>query len=63
MNLKINRSTQNRNLQVSIYLINIYLLSACNVQGFPHGSDSKKICLQCERPGFYPWVGKIPWRR
>ena len=21
------------------------------------------ICLQCGRPGFYPWVGKIPWRR
>ena len=19
--------------------------------------------LQCERPGFNPWVGKIPWRR
>ena len=19
--------------------------------------------LQCERPGFDPWVGKIPWRR
>ena len=22
-----------------------------------------KICLQCGRPGFNPWVGKIPWRR
>ena len=21
------------------------------------------VCLQCRRPGFYPWVGKIPWRR
>ena len=21
------------------------------------------ICLQCGRPGFKPWVGKIPWRR
>ena len=20
-----------------------------------------KICLQCRRPGFYPWIGKIPW--
>ena len=19
--------------------------------------------MQCGRPGFYPWVGKIPWRR
>ena len=22
-----------------------------------------RICLQCRRPGFSPWVGKIPWRR
>ena len=23
----------------------------------------KRICLQCGRPGFDPWIGKIPWRR
>ena len=23
----------------------------------------QRICLQCERPGFDPWVGKVPWRR
>ena len=23
----------------------------------------QRVCLQCERPGFDPWVGKIPWRR
>ena len=22
-----------------------------------------RIRLQCRRPGFHPWVGKIPWRR
>ena len=22
-----------------------------------------RICLQCGRPGFKPWVGKIPWRK
>ena len=22
-----------------------------------------RICLQCGRPGFDPWVGKIPWKR
>ena len=22
-----------------------------------------RICLQCRRPEFHPWVGKIPWRR
>ena len=30
---------------------------------FPGGSDSKSICLQCRRPRFDPWVGKISWRR
>ena len=23
----------------------------------------KKIYLQCRRPRFSPWVGKIPWRK
>ena len=27
------------------------------------GSDGKSVCLQCGRPGFDSWVGKIPWRR
>ena len=31
--------------------------------GFPGGFDDKKFHLQCRRPGFDPWVGKIPWRR
>ena len=29
----------------------------------PGGSDGKSVCLQCRRPGFDLWVGKIPWRR
>ena len=31
---------------------------------FPPGgaSDNEPPC-QCRRPGFDPWVGKIPWRR
>ena len=32
-------------------------------KGFPGGAEVKSICLQCGRPGFDPWVGKIPWRR
>ena len=27
------------------------------------GSEGENIGLQCGRPGFYPWIGKIPWRR
>ena len=30
---------------------------------FPNGSVGKRIHLQWGRPGFDPWVGKIPWRR
>ena len=30
------------------------------VMGFPGGSDSR-VCLQCRRPSFNPWVRKIPW--
>ena len=30
---------------------------------FPGGSDGKSLCLQCGRPGFDPWVRKIPCRR
>ena len=34
--------------------------------GFPGGTSGKDPTCQCkrhERPGFDPWVGKIPWRR
>ena len=30
--------------------------------GFPCGSAGR-VHLQCRRPGFDPWVGKIPWKR
>ena len=46
---------------IYIFICKLYL------KGFPGGSDGKKkkkkSCLQCRRPGFYLWVGKIPWRR
>ena len=29
----------------------------------PMAQKVKKICLQCGRLGFDPWVEKIPWRR
>ena len=32
-------------------------------EDFPGGSDWLSVCLQCGRPRFNPWVGKIPWRR
>ena len=36
------------------------------IWGFPGGSAGKEPICQCrrrKRPGFNPWVGKIPWRR
>ena len=30
--------------------------------GFPGGSDRKESACNV-RPGFNPWVGKIPWRK
>ena len=35
------------------------------IYGFPHSSVGKesRICLQCKRPQFNSWVGKIHWRR
>ena len=35
-------------------------------KGFPDDSDHKEPACQCrrpKRPGFFPWVGTIPWRR
>ena len=26
-------------------------------------AQQSRICLLCRRPGFDPWVGKMPWRR
>ena len=31
--------------------------------GFLGGSDQGRICRQCRRLSFDPWVWKIPWRR
>ena len=31
--------------------------------GLPWWLRELRICLPCKRPGFDPWVRKIPWRR
>ena len=41
----------------------VFLLLLKSSQSFPGGSAGKEGHLQCKRPGFDPWVGKIPWRR
>ena len=34
-----------------------------SILGLPLWLGSQRISLQCRRPGFDPWIGKIPWRR
>ena len=34
-----------------------------SIFGLPLWLSLERICLQCGRPGFNSWVGKIPWRR
>ena len=38
-------------------------LTPVAVPGLPWWLRWLRICLQCRRPGFSPWVGKIPWSR
>ena len=54
--------SQGSNLQLLCCRQTLYRWANRETQSFPHGSDGKNICLQCGRPGFSPWVGKIPWR-
>ena len=37
----------------------VSLTPGWGTKGFQGGSAGKD-CLQCERPGFDPWIGKIP---
>ena len=43
--------------------LNTYLRLNKALFGLPWWLRQKRICLQCGRHGFDPWVGKIPWRR
>ena len=38
-------------------------LQANRSRGLPSQLSQERICLQCRKPGFDPWVENIPWRR
>ena len=44
-------------------MIHCFILSPLIVHTGFLGGLAGKECLQCRRPGYDPWVGKIPWRR
>ena len=49
---------------IYIYICNGWKALAIYIfTGLPWWLSWYKICLQCWRPGFNPWVRKIPWRR
>ena len=45
------------------YKLSYEICNLCLWTGLPWWLRWSRICLQCGRPGFDRWVGKIPWRR
>ena len=48
---------------MSIMIITIIYKTLIKCMDFPSGSDGKESACNAMRPGFSPWVEKIPWRR
>ena len=53
---------------ISYFKIRIFTILTClpfviAYKGLPRWLNWERICLQCGRPRFNLWVGKIPWRR
>ena len=59
--LKLKRSLASWSLQSSRR--EEHYTDICEMMIVPGGWDGKSVCLQCGKPGFGPWVRKIPWRR
>ena len=47
---------------IPYFLWRFLLAYSLGLHSFPGGSDGR-IYLQGRRPGFHPWVRKIPWRK
>ena len=52
----------NTNRSHVLYILNYQLLSV-TLSLLPWWLRRLSVCLQCRRPGFNPWIGKISWRR
>ena len=59
-NPSVNFSCINKNMW---YTHTVEYYSALKKEGLPLWLSWQRIYQQCGRPGFDPWVGKIPWRR
>ena len=50
-------------IHMHTHLILLFYHTSTSHFGLPSWLRQWRICLQCRRPRFDPWVGKIPWRR
>ena len=63
------RNYSKREATLSVHILRLDAFSFaradlfCLFTGLPWWLRWLRICLQCWRWGFDPWVGKIPWRR
>ena len=55
--------TYNSHIHVTLPFLRYNLCTVKCTQWLPWRLRWYGIHLQCRRPGFDPWVGKIPWRR
>ena len=46
-----------------VLIQNAYMAGGSRTHLTPSWLRRYRICLQCRRPRFNPWVGNIPWRR
>ena len=56
---KIFSNTKFKNINSSA-LSFLYSGQKCYYISSNTGQPSTRICLQCRRPGFYPWLGRFP---
>ena len=47
----------------NLCLVSLPIVTTFTFWGLPWGGSDGRVCLQCRRPRFNSWVGKIPWRR
>ena len=53
-----------QNISTLWYILkSYYFFPSLENLGLPRWLSWERICLQCRRPRFDSWVGKIPWRR
>ena len=53
-----------QNISTLWYILkSYYFFPSLENLGLPRWLSWERLCLQCRRPRFDSWVGKIPWRR